>query len=110
MAGVAALLQSRAQAAGQTLTPAQLIQIITQSGDKLPQMEGLLKTGARLNAYKAVQALNSYLQQFQSPSPLPSPLPPARCAPVPGGGLGAGAERPISQCCFVLSENVLHES
>lgn len=75
VAGVAALLQAQAQARV-TLNYTQLISFITQNGDVLSQLSGQVKTGARVNAYKAAKAVSTYLASLPKASP---PLPSRRC-------------------------------
>lgn len=80
VSGLAALLQAQAQASGVTLTYSQLAKFILSNGDVLPSLQGQLKTGARVNAFKAAQAVSQYLQSIGAsalPAAPPSPAPAA---------------------------------
>eukprot|EP00887_Chlorella_sp_A99_P001419 scaffold8.g1419.t1 len=82
VAGVAALLSAQAAAAGRNLGYAELKELITQNGDSLPQLAGKIRTGSRVNAAKAMQAL---AQRLPTPSPSPLPSPPPLLALRPDG-------------------------
>ncbi|MGH3052557.1 MAG: S8 family serine peptidase, partial [Gaiellaceae bacterium] len=82
VAGVAALVL----AANPLLTPTELKSILLANVDVLPGLTGLVSTGGRLNAFKAVSAADD------PPPPPPPPPPPslsiANAAPVLEGNSG----------------------
>eukprot|EP00887_Chlorella_sp_A99_P001806 scaffold19.g1806.t1 len=75
--GIAGLLQAQSQAAGVTLTYQQLVKFITENGDRVSQLQGRVRTGMRINAYKAAQALDQYLKSLPPASPSPTPVSPS---------------------------------
>lgn len=60
VAGVAALLKSEYP----NLTTAQLKSAILDGADPIPQLDGKVATGGRLNAYKALQAVQSNIDVY----------------------------------------------
>lgn len=68
------------------LTPTEIIERLEDSADKLDSLDGKIKTGARLNAYRAVMGDATPIPSpTQSPSPTPthSPIPTSSPTPVP---------------------------
>jgi hypothetical protein len=91
VSGVAALLLARHP----NLTTAQLKQALMEGVDKLPQLDGKVVSGGRIDALKALQAADAV-------PPPPPPPPPAAPAPPPVVARSATAPRDTLAPVLVL--------